>query len=146
MALTYTYDPSLMAAGGKDQMRFELQDIAVDGGRETCALSDEEYEALIASAKEAGKGFRYAKYRCLDAIVMKMAWEVDFSADGLSLSLSQRYERWKAMLKDMRADFQRITANPAALGKTRADGGHYFYAGMHDNPRATMDPGPFREV
>ena len=144
--MTYTYDPTKMADGGKDQMRFELGDTQVDGAPETCALSDEEYTAIIEKVTGDGRGFRYAKYKCLEAICMKMAYEVDFSADGLSMSLSQRYERWKKLLHETQAEFQTITANPAALGKNRLDGGHYFSAGMHDNPRVAGFAGPFRDV
>ena len=146
MEMTYTYDPSKMMDGGKDQMRFELQDIAVAGAQETCVLSDEEYEAVIAKATEDGTGWKAAKYQCLKAIEMKMAYEVDFSADGLSLSLSQRYERWKALKKDLEAEMQYISANPASMGRNRLDGGHYFHAGMNDNPRAWLAPGPFRDL
>ena len=144
--MNYTYNPSKIADEGKDQMRLELGDTIVDGGAETCALSDEEYEALIAKTKKEGRGFRYAKYRCLKAIVMKLAYEVDFSADGLSMSLNQRYDRWKALLKESEAEFQTIVANPAAMGANRPDGGHYFYAGMHDNPRTYQTAWPFRDV
>ena len=45
--LTYTYDASKIAEHGLDQMRFELGDTMVDGGVETCALSDQEYKAVI---------------------------------------------------------------------------------------------------
>ena len=146
MEMTYTYDPTKMADGGKDQMRFELQDIAVAGAQETCVLSDQEYETIIAKATEAGQSWKNAKYQCLRAIEMRMAYEVDFSADGLSLSLSQRYERWKALKRELEEEMQYISANPAALGRGSLDGGHYFRAGMHDNPRSWMAPGPFRDL
>lgn len=146
MEPTYSYDPSKMMDGGKDQMRFELQDIAVDGARETCVLSDQEYDAILAKTTEEGLGWKAAKYKCLKAIVMRMAYEVDFSADGLSMSLSKRYDRWKALKDSLEAEMQVPTANPLALGKNAPDGGHYFYAGMNDNPRVGFPPGPFREV
>lgn len=146
MEPTYTYDPSKMQDGGKDQMRFELQDIAVGLAQQTCVLSDQEYDALLTKVKAEGGGWKTAKYRCLCAIVMRMAYEVDFSADGVSMSLSQRYERWKALKREMEGEMQRITANPLALGKNAPDGGHYFYGGMNDNPRAKLCPWPFREV
>lgn len=144
--VTYTYDPSKMQDGGKDQMRFELQDIAVGGAQETCVLSDQEYDALLAKNAEEGGGWKAAKYKCLCAIVMRMAYEVDFSADGLSLSLSQRYDRWKELKHELEGEMQYIAANPLALGKNAPDGGHYFYNGMNDNPRAKWCPWPFREV
>lgn len=144
--MTYTYDPTQMMDEGKNQMRFELGDTQTDGAPETCALSDEEYTAIIEKVKSDGRGFRYAKLKCLEAICMKMAYEVDFSADGMSMSLSQRYERWKKLLHEMQAEYQQISANPAALGKNRLDGGHYFYAGMHDNTRVHGQTWPFRDV
>ena len=146
MEPTYTYDPSKMQDGGKDQMRFELQDIAVGLVQQTCVLSDQEYDAILAKTRESGGGWNAAKYRCLCAIVMRMAYEVDFSADGLSMSLSKRYDRWKELKHEMEGEMQRIVANPLALGKNAPDGGHYFYSGMNDNPRAKLCPWPFREV
>ena len=47
MAKTYTYDPAKINENGKDRMRFELGDIMVEGGADTCALTDEEYNAII---------------------------------------------------------------------------------------------------
>lgn len=142
-ATTYDYDPSKIQEGGKDQMRFELGDTAIEGGRETCALSDEEYAAIL---KAHGKrGFSYAKYKCLEAIMMRMAYEADYSADGLSLSLSRRYDRWKELWSQAQKQYQFIAANPAALGDGRLDGGHYFRLGMNDNPRAARPYSPFRE-
>ena len=44
---TYTYDPSKIQENGKDRMRFELGDTMVEGEAETCALSDEEYTAIL---------------------------------------------------------------------------------------------------
>jgi hypothetical protein len=136
MAL-YAYDVTKIADGGKDQMRFELGDVEVEGGKATCALSDEEYTAMITKATAAGRSFEHAKYLCLKAIVAKFAFEVDYSAGGMSLSLSQRYERWKAILKEKERERPHIrpTVNPAALGTTE-NGGNYFYLGMHDNPNA----------
>lgn len=140
---TYDYDPTKIKDGGKDQMRFELGDTAIEGGRDTCALSDEEYTAIING--ETKRGFQYAKYKCLEAIMMRLAYEVDYSADGLSLSLSQRYDRWKELWLRMQKQYQYITANPAALGDNKLDGGHYFRLGMNDNPRTIRPYSPFRK-
>ena len=118
----YDYDPAKIQEGGKDQMRFELGDTAIEGGRDTCALADEEYAAILSAA--AGRGFQYAKYKCLEAIMMRMAFEADYSADGLSISFSQRYDRWKELWARMQKQYQSIKANPAALGDSKLDGGH----------------------
>lgn len=45
--MTYSYNTDLLMAGGKDQLRMDLGDNAVEGGAETCVLCDEEYEALL---------------------------------------------------------------------------------------------------
>ena len=59
--MTYSYDPTKIKARGKDQMRFELGDTQTDGGADTCALADEEYEAVLAGLKAGKKAWLYAK-------------------------------------------------------------------------------------
>lgn len=103
----YTYDPTKITEGGLDQMRFELGDTVVDMGGITSPLCDEEYRAII---KKYGKNWRVAKLRCLEAIVMKLSYEVDTSVGGLSYSLNQRFDRWKAML-----DEEKKKANASAM-------------------------------
>ena len=44
---TYQYEPGNIAEYGKDRMRFELGDVMVEGKEKTCALCDEEYNAVI---------------------------------------------------------------------------------------------------
>lgn len=94
MAGTYTYDPTQITAGGKDQMRFELGDTVVDMDGISSPLCDEEYDAILT---KYGKKWRLAKLACLEAIMMKLAYEVDTSVGGLSYSLSQRFDRWREM-------------------------------------------------
>lgn len=126
MNATYSYAPSEVRDGNLNQMRFELGDTAVDGEGMSCALCDEEYLAII----EAEDTWTKAKLECLKAIVMKLSYEVDYSADRLSFSLSQRYPRWKEMLDKMQTSG--MTPLVSGLGRS-GDGGHYFYLGMHDN-------------
>lgn len=92
---TYTYNPTMITAGGKDQMRFELGDTVIDMEGISSPLCDQEYEAILAKYKK----WQVAKCKCLEAIVMKLAYEVDTSVGGLSYSLSQRFDRWKEMLE-----------------------------------------------
>ena len=127
MNATYSYTPSEIRDGSLNQMRFELGDTAVDGERRTCALCDEEYLAII----EAEDTWSKAKLECLKAIVMKLSYEVDYSADRVSLSLSQMYPRWREMLDKMQAS--QLTPMASGMGRSGSDGGHYFYLGMHDN-------------
>lgn len=44
---TYQYEPGNIAEYGKDRMRFELGDVMVEGKEKTCALCDEEYNAVL---------------------------------------------------------------------------------------------------
>ena len=133
---TYSYIPSGLDQYGKDRMRFELGDTQIDGGSDTCALCDEEYEALIAEAKD----WRRAKISCLKAIVARFAMMVDFHAGGMTIEFSRRYDRYKAMLDKLEKEAQFISASPASLGQGCADGGHYFRLGMLNNPRVGLEP------
>jgi hypothetical protein len=138
MDKTYSYDPSSIDDAGVNQMRFELGDTAVESGEQTCAMCDEEYRAIINKVLYKEKrSWNYAKLYCLQGLLMQFAHEVNYSADGMSISLSERYERWKDMYFRLQKSLAVPTANKAIIGKNAPDGGHYFYAGMNDNPRVT---------
>lgn len=124
--LTYTYDAGKIAEHGLDQMRFELGDTMVEGGVETCALSDQEYKAVI----EAYPHWKRAKLACVESILRRFSYEVDTKVGELNLSLSDRLDYWKKLYSDLKADVNASApvANPAAIG-----GQHYFYAGMMEN-------------
>nr|DAR80196.1 MAG TPA: hypothetical protein [Caudoviricetes sp.] len=113
-------------------MRFELQDNIIEGEGITCALGDEEYTAII----EHEKTWRKAKVKCLKAIVTKMAYEVTTSTDGLSYSLSDRYERWKAMYEEeKKKDMAAVpTADPLSLQGPPGEP-PYFHTDLHTNIR-----------
>lgn len=131
----YTYDPSKITEGGLDQMRFELGDTVVDMEGITSPLCDEEYRAIL---DKYGKTWRKAKLHCLEAIVMKLSFEVDTSVGGLSYSLNQRYERWKAMLEESKKEQKAIVNLPRAgdPGSLSPHGGTpYFYNDMQANRR-----------
>lgn len=128
----YTYDPSQIYDGGLNQMRFELQDNIIEGEGVTCALCDEEYNAIISNED----GWRRAKFKCLKAIVMKLSYEVNTSTDGLSYSLSDRYPRWKDMYDRMKKEEAAalFAADRPAFGGTQGKP-PYFYTDMHTNRR-----------
>jgi len=107
---TYTYDPTKITEGGVDQMRFELGDTVIDLEAITSPLCDEEYSAIIGDSRS----WRIAKLRCLEAIVMKLAYEVNTSVGGLSYSLDQRFERWKKMLEEEKKVLAGIAGVPTA--------------------------------
>lgn len=128
---TYSYDPSKICDNGVDQMRFELGDTIVDMGDILSPLCDEEYAAMIGS----NSSWKKAKLKCLKAILMKFAYEVNTSTDGLSYSLSDRFDRWKAMYDDLKkkADAAVPICNPNALGGKNGED-MYFHYDMLSNP------------
>ena len=131
----YTYDPAQITARGKDQMRFELGDTAVGGGADTCALADEEYEAMLAGAKPGKRAWQGAKLAILDAIVFKLSYQVDTKIDSLSYGLGGRAERFKALRDQVQAE------TPGGIGApTMAAGAAqkppYFHIDMMKNPLA----------
>jgi len=131
---TYTYDPLRIEDGGSDQMRFELGDIDVSAGAISSVLCDEEYQALI----NAAPSWKSARVKCLKAILMRFAHQVNMSVDGLSYSFQNRYEVWKKMYDEERrkASLAVPTVDPSALanGANGTSGGYYFYTDMMHNP------------
>lgn len=106
---TYTYLPTQITAGGKDQMRFELGDTAVEMDGMNSPLCDQEYEAILA---KYGKKWKQAKFVCLSAIMMKLSYEVDTSVGGLSYQLSQRFDRWKEMYEEEKKELAAMHGLP----------------------------------
>ena len=132
---TYSYDPSKSQSGGVDQMRFELGDTVTDMGAITCPLCDEEYKAIL---DKYGTNWRRAKYECLNAICMKLSYEVNTSVGGLSYSLSERYERFKKMKDEAKKELTGISGVPRVgdPGSLMPHGGTpYFYNDMQANRR-----------
>ena len=132
---TYSYDPSKITDGGVDQMRFELGDTVVAMEGAASPLCDEEYKAIL---DKYGNNWRTAKYKCLEAICMKMSYEVNTSVGGLSYSLSERYNRFKAMMDEAKKEMSAIHGVPRA-GNTASLSPHggtpYFFNDMQANRR-----------
>lgn len=131
----FTYDPTKITENGLDQMRFELGDTVVDMGGITSPLCDEEYNAII---QKYERSWRKAKLKCLEAIVMKLSYEVNTSVGGLSYSLDQRFERWKKMLDEAKREATAMAGVPIAgdPGSLNPHGGTpYFYNDMQANRR-----------
>lgn len=116
-------------------MRFELGDTVVDQDGMTSPLCDEEYKAII---QKYGKNWKRAKYECLNAICMKLAYEVNTSVGGLSYSLSERYERFSKMKDAAKKELAASHGVPRAghPGSLSPNGGTpYFYNDMQANRR-----------
>lgn len=128
--MAYTYNPKRIAEPGMDRMRFELGDVMVEGGSETCALTDEEYDAILKRFNPKTQ-WRKAKLALLKSIVFRFAYEVDTKVGPLNLSLAERHKRWRELYDELKAEDDKCavpTGHPQALG-----GKPYFHKGMHDN-------------
>lgn len=127
---TFTYEPLHCQDGSLNQMRFELGDTVVVEAGLPAILSDEEYYAII-NAHEGN--WKKAKLICLEAIMMKLSYEVDTTVDGLSYNLNQRAERWRAMYDELKKELKvssvKVHIPKAMTGRT------YFHKDMHRNPR-----------
>ncbi len=128
--MKYTYHPEYCADGGLHQMRFELGDTVIESCGVSAALCDEEYESIIKSCKS----WKAAKLKCLEAIMMKLSYEVDTQVDGLSYGLNQRAERWRAMYKDLKKELSSISVPNGLNGmQSPVCGEHYFHTNMQSN-------------
>ena len=132
---TYSYKPELLGKDPLYQMRLELGDTTLAPGELTAALSDEEYRCILKTTKN----WKKAKLKCLEAILMRFAHQVDFSMDGISYSFSQRVEFWKQLRDELKksASMGVPTADPLALNGGLG-GEPYFYNDMHANLRKGM--------
>ena len=129
--MAYTYDPTKIAEEGKDRMRFELGDTVIDGEGITSPLCDEEYNAIISSKKS----WKRAKLALLEAIMMKLSYEVNTSVDGLSYSLSDRANRWKDMYNQLKKELSSGVPTGVKSAIYGKDEPHYF----HNNMQANMN-------
>lgn len=124
----YTYDPAECQDGGLNQMRFELGDNVVEGQGMTAVLCDQEYNALINKYSR----WKRAKLACLDAICMKLSYEVNTQISNLSYSLDNRAERWMKMRDALKKEISE--AVPCVAPSTIFEP-HYFHNDMLANPR-----------
>ncbi len=140
MSKTYTYDPTHIADNGKDRMRFELGDTMVEGGDETCALTDEEYAAVMGMYPTKWKK---AKLELLKSILHRFAYEVNTTVGPLSLQLHGRFDAWKALHDELAAQVGAMgtPSLPPQISNTPA----YFHTRMQENPEAGGTEGGKRD-
>ena len=127
MAGAYSYDPGKLSERGKDLMRFELGDTMVEGKEKTCALTDEEYTAIL----EMHKNWKRAKLACLETIFRRFSYEVDTQTGPLSLQFGNRAKLWQEEYEKLKASVAQNCLSAAAIS---AQGNEcerpYFYTGM----------------
>lgn len=147
MTLSYSYDPAKIKDRGKDQMRFELGDTQTEGGADTCALADEEYEAMLRGLKEGKQAWLFAKLAVLEAILFKMQYQVNTKIDVLQYDFGDRAERWQKMYAELKKQALATASVPTMAGSIQNDP-PYFHKGMEENPRAGHASAalPFRKM
>lgn len=146
--MTYSYDPVKIRARGKDQMRFELGDTAVDGGADTCVLADEEYDGILDGLGVGTRAWLFAKLYVLEAILFKLSYQVDTKIDSLQYGLGDRAERWQKLYEQTKAQIQARSGAPVMDSGTM-EKSPYFHTDMSVNPRTGSYPHgefPYRRV
>ena len=145
--MTYSYDPMKIRERGKDQMRFELGDTVTEGGADTCALSDEEYDAILDGLKEGKKAWVRAKLAVLEAIMFRFSYQVDTKVDVLQYGLGDRAAHWKQLYDDLKKQVRASVSVPA-MASAIQNTPPYFHTGMEENPRAVHGASspPFRKM
>lgn len=133
--MTYTYDPLKIKDRGKDQMRFEIGDTFVEGGSDTCVLSDEEYEGMLSGIADGVMAWKKAKLSILKAILFKLSYQVDTKIDVLQYNFSDRADRWEKLYKDLKEEVSK-TASVPIMSTEAMKKPPYFYAGMKSNCRS----------
>lgn len=130
---TYTYDPGQIAFYGKDRMRFELGDVMVEGKEKTCALSDDEYIALIGNINSE-KGWMKAKLKCFESISRRFSFEPDTKVGPASFGFGDRAKLWREEYEKLKKDLKVSAVSPGAIlmkaGDMRIQHSPYFYNGM----------------
>lgn len=145
--MTYSYDPARIRERGKDQMRFELGDTVTEGGADTCALSDEEYNAVLEGLKNDKKAWIHAKLAVLEAIMFRFSYQVDTKVDVLQYGLGDRAAHWKQLYDDLKKQVRASVSVPA-MASAIQNTPPYFHTGMEENPRAVHGASspPFRKM
>ncbi len=134
--MAYTYNPEQISEESVSRARFELGDVAVSGGAESCFLSDEEIAAVINDT--ATTRWKRKLFRLADAVCMRLSYETNWKNDGTSFDLSQRADRWMKLRDKLKAEADAEASLPASgavkQSLSSADGGHYFHRGMQNSP------------
>ena len=138
MDATFTYDPRNIGEIGKDRMRFELGDMLVENPMERY-LSDEEITAVI----EGSRSWKRAKLALVESLLRRFAFEVDTRSGPVEWKLNQRYQAWKKLRDELKAETAVAGSMPPTPSSAKRP--PYFFEGMHDN-HAMDERGRHRHV
>jgi hypothetical protein len=141
MAGTYTYDAP--GVSDKDTIRFLLQDTDPHGAGEWL-ITDEEIQYAYDTWFPLYDSHEYVAAVLADTIAARYAREASYSADGVSVSLGQVGDQYRALASSLREldrqlhvggypDVGGIAPNEELLPDTKP---FSFGKGMHDNVEA----------
>lgn len=136
---SYNYNPEKLNENGKDRMRFELGDTMVEGKEETCALCDEEYQALIPDTINSKRQWLKAKLACLESIFRRFSYEVDTKTGPVSLALGNRAKLWQEEYEKVKEELKASSISVGSVMLNRqygTDPEPYFYNGMQSYAEA----------
>ena len=109
----FSYNPSLVNDASLNQLRFELGDCLVEPEPEkTAYLTDEEILATL----EGSKSFKHAKFRCVETLLMRFAYECDVEVREAKWQLSDRVDFWKDLHKRLKAELEAEDISGLAFG------------------------------
>ncbi|MBR4032241.1 MAG: hypothetical protein IKJ07_05870 [Clostridia bacterium] len=128
--MKFTYNPNLVNDGGLNQMRFELGDCLVEPEPiKTAYLCDEEYLAVL----EGSQSFKHAKFRCVETLLHRFAFEVTTEIKEAKWQLSDRVDFWKDLYKRLKGELEAEEISSSLFGfggrKMRSP---IFQIGMND--------------
>ena len=136
---SYNYNPEKLNENGKDRMRFELGDTMVEGKEETCALCDEEYQALIPDIINGKRQWLKAKLACLESIFRRFSYEVDTKTGPVSLAFGNRAKLWQEEYEKVKEELKASSISVGSVMLNRqygTDPPPYFYNGMQSYAEA----------
>ena len=110
--MTFSYNPNLINDGSLNQLRFELGDVFVLEPEKTAYLSDEEYLAAI----EGSRSFKRAKFRCVETLLHRFAYEVTTEIKEAKWQLSDRVDFWKDLYKRLKAELEEEEISGSVFG------------------------------
>ena len=124
----WTYNPERISEDGLDKMRFVLGDCLVAQPEKTAYLTDEEIETVLNSSSS----FKRAEFTLVKSLLMRFAYEVDERAGPVSWSFHQRFDNWKKLHDDLKAELEAEESMPPDDLISKHKRPPYFFEDMHN--------------
>lgn len=125
--MTYTYDPKLICDKGRNQLRFELGDTAVEQGGMGCGFSDEEYDCFLNEEKFSPRAWLELKLYILKCLLNKFAFQVNTKVDVLEYDFTSRVLVWERLRDQLEKE---ISVCQIPISTSSRNSKPYFYENM----------------